>query len=79
MHSFSIPNFWLHLAEFTENADEGIRHEVPKLVGGVTLVDGAWPWLHVAENHGVAIHLPLVVFRYVCFKKTTTTMLFSAV
>lgn len=73
---FSIPNFGLNVAELTENVDKSIRHQVPKFVGGVTLVDGAWPWLHVAENNSVAIHLPPVVFRCVCFKMTMAATLF---
>lgn len=76
MHIFSIPNFGLNVAELTENVDKSIRHQVPKFVGGVTLVDGAWPWLHVAENNSVAIHLPPVVFRCVCFKMTMAATLF---
>lgn len=57
--------------ELTENVDKSIRHEVPKLVGGVTLVDGAGARLHVAENHSVAVYLLPLVFGHV-YGKTTT-------
>lgn len=57
--------FKLNGVLLTENIDKSVRHEVTKLVGGVTLVDSTGPWLHIAENHSVIIHLPTGVFRCV--------------
>lgn len=52
-------------AQLTENVDESVRQQVAKFVGCVALVDGAGSRLHVAEDHGVVVHLAAAVLRCV--------------
>ena len=51
------------LSSPTEDADEGVGHEVSELVGCVALVDGAGARLDVVEDHSVLLHLPAGVQR----------------
>lgn len=63
------PRFGLKLgfncARLTENVDESVRQQVAKFVGCVALVDGAGSRLHVAEDHGVVVHLAAALLRCV--------------
>lgn len=52
-------------SELTKHVDKGVGQQVAELVGHVTLVDGAGPRPHVAENHRVPVHRPAGVLRRV--------------
>lgn len=52
--------------QLTENANEGVSHDVAKLVRGVALVDGAGPDLYVVDDHGVVVHFAASVRSGVC-------------